>query len=123
MRADFAVNDCRKEPPFAPPFRCRMRGGSESARKPTLLFELDRTLLRLNAHTPAFEPLFQLPLEIGHMLRRFPLLLVTSFAYDPSADHSAQFVDQSIDCHVTVLGEFRGRIIDLLAVFELEVTQ
>lgn len=40
-----------------------------------LLFEFVRELLRLSAQTPALEELFQLPPEIGAMLRRLPLLL------------------------------------------------
>ena len=40
-----------------------------------LLFEFARALLRFNAQTPSMEPLFQLPPEIGAMLRRLPLLL------------------------------------------------
>ena len=37
-----------------------------------LLFEFVRTLLRFRAQTPALEELFQLPPEIGAMLRRIP---------------------------------------------------
>lgn len=49
-----------------------------------LLFEFDRTLLRFNAQTPALAVLFQLPPEIGHMLRRFPLAL----GHYPPANHA-----------------------------------
>ena len=34
-------------------------------RKPTLLFEMERGLLRFTLNTPALEPLFQLPPQIG----------------------------------------------------------
>lgn len=62
-----------------------------------LLFEFARSLLRFNAHTPAFEELFQLPPEIGAMLRRFPLLLFLTLKNYPSANHSAQLIDQAAD--------------------------
>lgn len=67
-----------------------MRGELESERNPTLLLELPRTLFRLNAQTPALEPLFQLPPEIGHMLRRLPLAVENH----PTADHSAEFIHE-----------------------------
>ena len=37
-----------------------------------LLFEFARTLLRFNAQGPSMDALFQLPLEIGAILRRLP---------------------------------------------------
>lgn len=55
-----------------------------------LLFEFDRLLLRFNAQTPAFAELFQLPPEIGHISRRFPLPL----GCHPAANHAPQFIDQ-----------------------------
>lgn len=62
--ADFALA-CRKAPPFVPPSGYPARGESESERKPTLLFEFDRTLFKFNAQTPSMEPLFQLPPAMG----------------------------------------------------------
>lgn len=45
---------------------------ARSRRQPTFVFELERALFRFNAHTPALDPLFQLPPEIGQsMLRAF----------------------------------------------------
>ena len=62
-----------------------------------LLFEFVRELLRLSAQTPALEELFQLPPEIGAMLRRLPLLLffllLLALESDPAADHPAQLID------------------------------
>ena len=54
-----------------------------------LLFEFVRLLLRLNAHTPALDELFQLPPEIGAMLRRLPVLLFLPLKDNPAANHSA----------------------------------
>ena len=59
-----------------------------------LLFEFDEALLRFNVQTPAFEELFQLPLTIGHMLRRLPFLpaigiLFGPVGHNPAANHSA----------------------------------
>lgn len=62
-----------------------------------LLFEFVRTLLRFKFQTPALEELFQLPLEIGAMLRRLPLLLLLSLESNPAANHAAQLVNQSTD--------------------------
>jgi hypothetical protein len=60
-----------------------------------LLFEFARLLFKLSVHMPVFEALFQLPPEIGHILRRFPLILV----HNPSTNHPAKFIDKSADCH------------------------
>ena len=58
-----------------------------------LLFEFARALLRFNAQTPSMEPLFQLPPEIGAMLRRLPLLLLLTLEGYPAPDHPAQLID------------------------------
>lgn len=96
----------RKASPLIPPWpECSLRG-IESARNPTLLLELPRTLLRFNAQTPALEELFQLPPEIGHMLRRFPYHF--TIGDDPAADHPAQFVHQPRERQIPMLAQ-RGR--------------
>lgn len=58
-----------------------------------LLFEFVRELLRLSAQTPALEELFQLPPEIGAILRRLPLLLLLALESNPATDHSAKLID------------------------------
>lgn len=60
-----------------------------------LLFEFVRELLRLSAQTPALEELFQLPPEIGAMLRRLPLLLYLALEGYPASDHSAKLIDKA----------------------------
>ena len=60
-----------------------------------LLFEFERELLRLSAQTPALEELFQLPPEIGAILRCLPLLLLLPLEGDPAANHAAKFIDQT----------------------------
>ncbi len=91
-KMDFAAGrpGRQKAPPLVPPCFCKLRSDPESARPPTLLFAFVRTLLRFNAHTPAFELLFQFALTIGHMLRR---LLYGASGDDPAANHSPHFVN------------------------------
>ena len=54
-----------------------------------LLLELDAVLLQLSVHTPAFDVLFQLPPEIGHMLSYLPLLRRLIDRLNPTTEHSA----------------------------------
>ena len=85
-----------------------MRGETESERNPMLLFEFERELLRLSAQTPALEELFQLPPEIGAMLRRLPLLLLLTLKDHPATDHAAQLIDQATDRQKPVRGLLNG---------------
>ena len=48
-------------------------------RKPTLWFEFDRGLFKFTLNTPALEPLFQLPPQIGKRNSPFPNLLILHF--------------------------------------------
>lgn len=48
-------------------------------RKPMLLFELDRELFKFTLNTPALEPLFQLPPQIGKRNSPFPKLFLRYF--------------------------------------------
>lgn len=66
-----------------------------------LLFEFARLLFKFSAHMPAFDALSQLPPEIGHILRRFPLILV----HDPPSDHPAKFIDEPTDRQESVLSQ------------------
>ena len=58
-----------------------------------LLFEFVRLLFKFNAQTPALEELFQLPPEIGAMLRPIPLLLFLTLENHPSADHATKLIN------------------------------
>lgn len=111
----------RKASPLAPPCACALRGDAESARNPTLLLELPRTLLRFNVQTPAFDELFQLPPEIGHMLRRFPHHFTISD--DPAADHPAQLIYQTRQSEIPMFTQGGRRLVRFLAVLELEIAQ
>ena len=59
-----------------------------------LLFEFVRLLFRFKYQTPAFDELFQLPLDKGAMSRYLPLLPLLALIDDPAADHAAEFVDE-----------------------------
>lgn len=63
-----------------------------------LLFEFVRLLFRFTYQTPAFDELFQLPLDIGAMLSRLPLLLLLPHKDYPAADHAAKLVNEPADC-------------------------
>ncbi len=88
-----------------------------------LLFEFVRELLRLSAQTPALEELFQLPPEIGAILRRLPLLLLLALEGNPATDHSAKLIDQSADCQIPVRRHFGRHCLGSLSILKLEVTQ
>jgi hypothetical protein len=55
-----------------------------------LSLEFARVLFRLNDQTPAFDELFQLPPEIGAILRRFPCTTLFRLTHgnQPAADHA-----------------------------------
>jgi hypothetical protein len=89
--------------------------GIESERKPTLLFELPRTLFRFSAQTPAVVPLFQLLPEITqsmsnpHRIRSPRAVnivargrMAKSLFLEPSANHAAQLIDATRDHQKTV---------------------
>ncbi len=54
-----------------------------------LLFEFVRLLFKFAYQTPAFDELFQLPLDNKAMLRRLPLLLLLAIEDHPAAEHAA----------------------------------
>jgi len=104
--ADFAkaFAECRKAPPLAPPSACAVRGDAESERNPLLSFELARELLKLDNQTPAFDELFQLPPQFGHMSRRLPwssrrrdTFFFGPLSGQPTADHAAHFINHAAD--------------------------
>lgn len=120
--ADFAPRIAaqrRKTSPLAPPSVCTVRGESESERNPMLSLEFDRELFQFKAHTPALEELFQLPPEIGHMLRRLPLR--EFFIGDPAADHPPKFIDHPANGQIAMLSGADRALLRLGTFFETEV--